>query len=79
MMGDESDSERPEEELTWEEMRPWIEFGAWTMLVLAPILYWFNGPSVSDDQAVVRTGLVIISAFVAVGLRVSAWLRKRKR
>jgi hypothetical protein len=34
----------------------WLaEFFCWTMVVLAPILSWVNGPSVSTDQFVVRT------------------------
>ena len=38
-----------------------IELGCWTMVVLAPILTWVNGPAVSTDQAVVR-GLVFALA-----------------
>ena len=38
-----------------------LELSCWTMVVLAPILTWVNGPAVSTDQAVVR-GLVFALA-----------------
>ena len=31
-----------------------VELGCWTMVGLAPILTWVNGPAVSTDQFVVR-------------------------
>ena len=42
---------------------PWwaIELGCWTMVLLAPILTWINGPPVSTDQAVVRTVVFILA------------------
>jgi len=48
-----------------------VELGCWTMVALAPILTWVNGPAVSTDQAVVRgivfgvtrTGGIAIRAF----------------
>ena len=61
------------EELSLDEILPWLEFGCWTALVLAPLLYYVNGPSVSTDQAVVRTGLVILAAFGAITLRFVNW------
>ena len=48
------------------------------MLVLAPILYYVNGPSVSTDQLVVRTALIVLSTTGAVVLRLVNW-RRRKR
>jgi len=66
-------------EMTPEEFRGWAEYCCWVSLILTPILIWWNGPSVSDDQAVVRTGLIILSAVGAVGLRVYAiWKGRRK-
>ncbi len=46
-----------------EEGVPWwaIELSCWTMVVLAPVLSWVNGPAVSTDQAVVRT-VVFVAA-----------------
>jgi hypothetical protein len=63
-------------EPTWEEIRPWAEFMCWTMLVMAPIINWFNGPAVSDDQYVVRTGLIVLAACGGIGFRLSAWFRR---
>lgn len=65
------------DDLSRAELLPWLEFGCWTALVLAPILYYVNGPSVSSDQAVVRTGLVIVAALGAALLRFVNWRRGR--
>ena len=43
------------------EILGWVELGCWTMVALAPFLYWVNGPAVSTDQFVVRTGLVTLA------------------
>ncbi|MDA1055107.1 MAG: hypothetical protein O3C40_32190 [Planctomycetota bacterium] len=64
-----------EDDVSSDELLPWLEFGCWTALVLAPILYYVNGPSVSSDQAVVRTGLVVLAAVGAIALRVVNWRR----
>lgn len=61
--------EEDEEEITWEEVVGWLEFGCWTTLALAPMLYYVNGPAVSTDQSVVRTALVCLAAAGAVGIR----------
>ncbi len=66
------------DDVTFDEMLPWLELGCWTALVLAPILYYINGPSVSTDQAVVRTGLVIVSAVGACVLRYANWRKSRQ-
>ena len=68
----------PQEELSPEEVRHWIEFGCWTALVLSPFLYWVNGPAVSTDQFVVRTAMVVIATTGAIGLRAYALWRKKK-
>jgi hypothetical protein len=68
----------PDEELSPAEVRGWAEFACWTTLALAPFLYWVNGPAVSTDQFVVRTGLVVLAACGAVGLRGYAWLCRRR-
>jgi hypothetical protein len=65
------------DDISLDELLPWVEFGCWTALVLAPILYYVNGPSVSSDQAVVRTGLVIVAALGTAILRVVNWRRGR--
>ncbi len=72
-----NDSDTDADELTPEELRGWIEFGSWTILLLAPFLYWVNGPAVSTDQFVVRCALVILAACTGVGLRCYAWFCRR--
>lgn len=67
----------PAEQLTTAEVLGWSEFACWTMLVLAPVLYYVNGPSVSTDQAVVRTALVVLSAMGAIVLRWINWRRSK--
>jgi len=66
-----------DDDLSLDELLPWLEFGCWTALVLAPILYYVNGPSVSTDQAVVRTGLVVLATIGAITLRCVNWRRGR--
>lgn len=56
----------------------WAEFCAWSALVMTPILWLLQGPSVSMDQFVVRTALVTISALAAVGLRIRALFFARR-
>lgn len=69
---DESDS------LEMDEVLYWAEFCAWSALVMTPIICWLQGPSVSTDQFVVRTGLVVISAGVATGLRGWGLIQRRR-
>lgn len=66
------------QELSSAEIRGWVEFGCWTILALAPVLYWVNGPAVSPDQFVVRSALIAIAASGALGLRTLALVRRRK-
>jgi hypothetical protein len=61
------------------ELFYYIEFGCWTVLLLAPFLYWVNGPAVSTDQLVVRTTVVIIAACGVIGFRLNAWFNRRER
>ncbi len=65
-----------DDQLTPEELLGWAEFCCWTALVLAPLIYWLQGPSVSTDQFVVRTGLVVLAAVGAIVLRTLALVRK---
>ena len=60
------------------EILYWAEFCAWSALVMTPIIWWLQGPSVSTDQFVVRTGLVVISACAGVGLRGWAIVQRRR-
>ena len=71
-------SETRDSELTWNETRGWLEFACWTTIVLCPFLYWINGAAVSYDQLVVRTALMLLAIFGAIGFRLAA-LRRRMR
>ncbi|GAB6186277.1 glycosyltransferase family 87 protein [Thermopirellula anaerolimosa] len=55
----------------------WLEFACWTLLVLAPILRWVNGPAVSSDQLVVRVALVLLAGTGAIVLRIINRRRKQ--
>jgi len=66
------------EEMDVQEISGWAEFCAWSGFVMTPIIWWLQGPSVSTDQFVVRTGLIVISASVAVGLRGRALFQRRR-
>lgn len=68
------DQDRP---IEWDEACGWIEFGCWTVLVLVPMLYWVNGPAVSQDQLVVRWLVVVVALAGGIGLRLRA-LRRRQ-
>jgi hypothetical protein len=74
---DEQKAPQGENELRLNELLPWAEFCAWSALIMTPIIWWLQGPSVSTDQFVVRTSLVVISAIVGVGLRVRAMVARR--
>jgi hypothetical protein len=64
---------RPEEPID-----PWFlaEFCCWTMVVLAPILTWVNGPAVSTDQFVVRVTVFVLALTGAIGIRVRKIVRR---
>lgn len=53
------------------------EFCCWTMVVLAPLLTWVNGPAVSTDQFVVRTVVFALALSGGISLRVTNIVRKR--
>ena len=65
-----------DDQISLAEFLPWAEFVCWVMLVLAPTLYFFNGPSVSPDQAAVRTELVV---FAAAGAGTLRWINSKRR
>lgn len=71
-MNNDQASNTSDDDIDPTEMRIWIEFSAWCALVMTPIIWWLQGPSVSTDQFVVRTGLVILSAVVGIGMRIWA-------
>jgi hypothetical protein len=55
-----------------------LEFMCWTMVVLAPILSWINGPSVSTDQYVVRTAVFALALTGGIVLRLAKMLRRMR-
>ena len=67
--------ERP---LRSDEILYWAEFACWTAVVLAPFLRLVNGPSVSTDQFVVRTVLVVTALLGACSLRLYKLLIRRR-
>ena len=76
-----SDATEPgidDREISLDELLGWLEFGGWTTLALAPMLYYVNGPAVSPDQFVVRSILVALAAVAAVSIRGYRILRSRR-
>ena len=71
------DEKNHEESPTPAEIVGWLEFGCWTMVALAPFLYWVNGPAVSTDQFVVRTALVTLALTGGIAIRLVKWIRGR--
>jgi hypothetical protein len=72
---DDSD-ESDDAELTSTEVRGWIEFGCWTAVAVAPVIYWVNGRVVSTDQLVVRMAFIMLAFCGAATLRIYAWLHR---
>lgn len=64
-----------DEEITWEELLSHLEFGCWTAIVLIPIIYYVQGPSVSQDQLVMRS---IVTATAVIGAPLLTILRRRR-
>lgn len=60
---------------------PWrmAELCCWFVVVLAPILTWVNGPSVSTDQFVVRTFVFCAALTGGVVLSVANFIRWRRK
>lgn len=61
-----------------DELLGWLEFAFWTVLGLAPVFYWVNGPAVSGDQFVVRIALLVLAALGAVSLHIMRRFCKRR-
>ena len=64
-----------------ESVDPWFlaEFCCWTMVVLAPILTWVNGPAVSTDQFVVRVTVFVLAITGGIGIRIAKLVRRRSQ
>ena len=55
-----------------------LEFCCWTMVLLAPILSWVNGPAVSTDQYVVRTAVFALALTGGILLRLAKMVRRMR-
>jgi hypothetical protein len=64
-----------------EPIDPWrmAELCCWFVVVLAPILTWVNGPSVSTDQFVVRTFVFCAALTGGIVLSVANFVRWRRK
>ena len=60
---------------------PWrlAELACWLVVLLAPILTWVNGPSVSTDQFVVRTFVFAAALTGGIALSVANLIRWRRK
>ena len=67
-----------DDELSTDEVLAHLEFGYWAAVVLIPILYYVNGPSVSHDQFLVRLNLGVNLYVGAPTLRFYRWKRRAK-
>ena len=83
--GKESVTANENESATERENEPAIdprrlaEFCCWFVVVLAPILTWVNGPSVSTDQFVVRTFVFCAALTGGIVLSVANFVRWRRQ
>jgi hypothetical protein len=71
-MNDELNSD----ELDFQEILAWGEVWCWMALVMTPLIWWLQGPSVSTDQFVIRTALVTLATAGCLGFRLRAWIRR---
>jgi hypothetical protein len=63
--------------IAFRDVAPMAEICCWTVVTLAPILRWVNGPAVTTDQFVVQVVMVGGALAGAIGLRVYNWQRGR--
>lgn len=63
-----------------ESVDPWFlaEFSCWTMVALATILTWPNGPSVSTDRFIVRIAACCLALGGGIGLGVAKLLARKR-
>ena len=73
-----SENPDPNDDISFPALAPMAELGCWTMVALAPLLRWVNGPAVSTDQFVVQVTLVTIAFVGGVGLRIYNWKRRQQ-
>lgn len=54
-----------------------VEVGCWTTVLLAPFLYWVNGPAVSTDQLVMRIVVLGLALLGGIAIRSVRWQCRR--
>lgn len=54
-----------------------VELGLWLAVLVLPGIAWVNGPSVSNDQWVVRCLVIATALLGAIGLRIRFWRQQR--
>jgi hypothetical protein len=67
-----------EDRIATSEVLSSAEYFSWCVLILAPIVFYLNGPAVSLDQRIVRIGLVAVSGVTVAILRLVKRQRKRR-
>jgi hypothetical protein len=75
-------ADKTNDDLDMHELLGWTEFCCWSALVMIPLIYWLQGPSVSTDQFTIRTAMIVVAAIGGVSFRTGAlirWLRSRTR
>lgn len=55
------------------EISPAVEFCAWVMVILAPLLRLANGAPVTSDQWYLQIAVAVLSLLTAVTLRIYNW------
>lgn len=60
-------------------MLRWVEMFCWMSLVLTPLVYWMNGPTVSREQTYFRIGVVALLAVGGFSLRLCNYRNNRGR
>jgi len=66
----EQESPETDEEISFAELAPAIEFMCWTIVALAPFLRWANGAAVTDDQWWIQVFLFSAALLGGLSLRI---------
>ncbi len=69
------DGESPDD-IHFHDIAPAIEFVCWSVVVLAPLLRWINGPAVTDDQFIIQVAFFLLALLGAVALRLYMCFRR---
>jgi hypothetical protein len=60
----------PQQSVRFRDVTPALEFTCWTVVALAPILRWVNGPAVTNDQFTIQVTLSTLAIVGAISLRI---------